>query len=79
MGALKDDLHRLIDNTNDEKLLEGIFTILSGHGDYKEGELWKDLSEDQRIEISDSENEIGDSSLWITHEEMKNKNRKWLK
>ena len=30
MGALKDDLHKLIDTTNDEKLLEGIFMILSG-------------------------------------------------
>lgn len=79
MGALKDDLHRLIDTTNDEKLLEGIFMILSGRYDYKEGDLWKGLSEEQRMEVLDSEKEIGDSSSWISHEEMKNKNRKWLR
>ena len=79
MGALKDDLHRLIDTTNDEKLLESIFMILSGHDDYKEGDLWKGLSEEQRVEVLNSEKEIGDSSSWISHEEMKDKNRKWLR
>lgn len=79
MGALKDDLHKLIDTTNDEKLLEGIFMILSGRDDYKEGDLWKGLSEDQRMEILDSEKEIGDTSSWISHEEVKNKNKKWLR
>lgn len=78
MGALKDDLHRLIDSTDDEKLLEGIFMILSNHEDYKEGDLWKDLTEEQKAEVLDSEGEIGDSSSWISHEEMKKKNKKWL-
>lgn len=79
MEVLKEDLHKLIDKTNDEKLLEGIFMILSGRKDYNGGELWKDLSEDQRREILESEKELEDSSAWISHEEMKNKNRKWLK
>ena len=79
MGALKDDLHRLIDTTNDEKLLEGIFMILSGRDDYKEGDLWKGLSEEQRVQVLNSEKEIGDSSSWISNEEMKNRNKKWLR
>ena len=79
MGALKDDLHKLIDTTSDEKLLEGIFMILSGRNDYKEGDLWKGLSDRQRKEILDSEKEIGDSTAWTSHEEMKIKNKRWLR
>ena len=79
MGALKDDLHKLIDTTSDEKLLEGIFIVLSGRNDYSEGDLWKGLSEGQRKEILDSEKEIGDSSAWTSHEEMKIKNKRWLR
>lgn len=79
MGALKDELHKLIDTTKDEKLLEGIFIILSSHDDYKEGELWKGLTEEQKKEVLDSEKEIGNSTSWISHEEMKKKNKKWFK
>lgn len=79
MGALKDDLHRLIDTTNDEKLLEGILMILSGRDNYKEGDLWKGLSNEQKLEVLDGEKEIGDSSSWISHDDMKDKNRKWLR
>jgi hypothetical protein len=79
MGILKDDIHKLIDTTKDKKLLEGIFMILSGRNDYHEGELWANLSEEQKKSVLDSEKEIGESSAWISHEEMKVKNKKWLR
>ncbi|MDQ3393057.1 MAG: hypothetical protein M3512_02910 [Bacteroidota bacterium] len=78
MGALKDDLPRLIDASKDEKLLMDIFMILSGHDDYKEGDLWNGLTEEQKIEVLDSEKEIGKTTSWISHEELKKKNKKWL-
>ncbi len=78
MGALKDDLPRLIDASKDEKLLKDIFMILSGHDDYKEGDLWNGLTEEQKIEVLDSEKEIGKTTSWISHEELKKKNKKWL-
>ncbi|MCJ8164975.1 hypothetical protein MKJ04_08965 [Pontibacter sp. E15-1] len=79
MEAIKEELHKLIDTTNDEKLLEDIFMILTGRRDYKEGSLWNGLSEEQKQEVLASENEIGDESAWTSHEEMKRRNSKWLK
>jgi hypothetical protein len=79
MGLLKADLHKLIDSTSDEKLLEEIFLILSSRHDYQPGELWQNLSEAQKQEVLASESEIKDESAWISHEEMKAKNKKWLK
>lgn len=79
MAAIKEDLHKLIDTTNDEKLLEDIFMILSSRRDYKEGSLWNRLSEKQKQEVLTGENEIGDESAWVSHEEMRRRNSKWLK
>jgi hypothetical protein len=79
MGILKEDLHKLIDSTSDEKLLEEIFMILSSRNDYREGELWQHLSEAQKQQVLTSASEIEDPSAWISHEEMKAKNKKWLK
>lgn len=79
MAAIKDDLHKLIDTTNDEQLLEDIFMILSSRKDYKAGSLWSELNENQKQEVLASEREIGDESAWVSHEEMKRRNAKWLK
>ncbi len=51
MAVLKEDLHKLIDTTQDEKLLEEIFMILSSRNGYVEGELWNNLSEEQKKEV----------------------------
>ena len=79
MAAIKEDLHKLIDTTNDEKLLEDIFMILSSRRDYRAGSLWAGLTEVQKQEVLASETEIGDESAWISQEEMKRRNSKWLR
>lgn len=79
MTAIKKDLHKLIDTTNDEKLLEDIFMILSSRRNYKEGSLWTGLTEAQKQEALASESEIGEESAWISQEEMKRRNSKWLR
>jgi hypothetical protein len=78
MAVLKEDLHKLIDTTQDEKLLEEIFMILSNRNDYVAGDLWNNLSEEQKKEVLASNSEVGDDSAWISNEEMKHKNAKWL-
>jgi len=78
MAVLKEDLHKLIDTTHDEKLLEEIFMILSSRNDYVAGELWNNLSEEQKKEVLASNSEIGNDSAWISNEEMRRKNAKWL-
>ena len=70
MGALKEDLHKLIDSTSDEKLLEEIFMILSSRNEYQEGELWQHLPEEQKKEVLASESETGNDDAWISNEEM---------
>ncbi|WP_181303953.1 hypothetical protein [Rufibacter sp. XAAS-G3-1] len=79
MAAIREDLHKLIDTTNDERLLEDIFMILSSRRDYEEGSLWKGLTEEQKRQVIDSESEIGDESAWVSHDEMKRRNSIWLK
>ncbi|WP_161888688.1 hypothetical protein [Pontibacter russatus] len=79
MAAIKEDLHKLIDTTNDEKLLEDIFMILSSRRDYKAGSLWTGLTEAQKQEVLASESEIGNEPAWIAQEEMKRRNSKWLR
>ncbi|MFD1186742.1 hypothetical protein, partial [Pontibacter rugosus] len=79
MAAIKEDLHKLIDTTNDEKLLEDIFMILSSRRNYKEGSLWTSLTEAQKKEVLASESEIGNESVWLSQEEMKRRNSKWLR
>lgn len=78
MAALKEDLHKLIDSTTDEQLLEDIFMILTGRSDYKEGQIWNNLTEEQKQDTLQSESEIDNESAWESQEEMKKKNAKWL-
>ena len=79
MGALKDDLHNLIDSTTDEQLLEDIFMILSGRNDYKAGQIWENLTEEQKQETLKSAGVMNDDAAWEDHEDLKQKNGKWLK
>lgn len=79
MAILKEALHKLIDTTKDEKLLEEIFMILSSRNDYAAGELWGSLSEEQKKEVLASHSEIEDESAWISNEEIKRKNEEWLR
>ena len=79
MAAIKEDLHKLIDTTNDEKLLEDIFMILSSRRDYKAGSLWVGLTEAQKQDVLASESEIGNESAWVSQEDMKRRNSKWLR
>lgn len=69
----------MIETTNDKKLLEDIFMILSSRGDYEAGNLWNSLSEEQKQEVLASESEIGNQAAWVSHEEMKRRNSEWLK
>ena len=79
MGILKDDLHKLIDTTEDKKLLEGVFMILSGRNDYNQGELWTNLTQEQQQSVLNSEREINDASAWVSHQDIKTANKKWLR
>ena len=79
MAAIREDLHKLIDTTKDERLLEDIFMILYSRRYNVEGSLWKGLTEEQKQQVLDSESEMGNKSAWVSHDEMKRRNSKWLK
>ena len=79
MGALRDDLHRLIDATQDEALLQGVLMILSGRTDYTQGQLWTSLTPEQQDQVLQSDRELNDDQAWISNEELKNNNQQWLK
>ena len=79
MGALRDDLHRLIDATQDEHLLQGVLLILSGRYDYKQGQLWSSLSAEQQQQVLDSEQDLDNEQAWTSNDELKKNQQQWLK
>ncbi|MDX5345927.1 MAG: hypothetical protein LPJ89_04470 [Hymenobacteraceae bacterium] len=79
MSAIREDLHKLIDSTEGEQLLENIFMILSSRKEHTEGSLWNSLSPDEQQQVLESESEITNKASWVSNEEMKKRNAKWLK
>ncbi|WP_192825085.1 hypothetical protein [Rufibacter sp. LB8] len=78
MGALKEDLHKLIESTEDEALLQNIFMLLS-NPQQPAGQIWESLSAEQRQQVLDNEAEIDDPKAWLSHEDQVKANAPWLK
>ena len=76
MTVIKKNLHNLIDSINDDLLLENIYSLLSNK--LSSQNLWEKLTEEQKREILDSNAEINHVSKWVSNEEMKLHNKKWL-
>lgn len=46
----KEKLHKLVDQINDEKLLQGYLKLLEIHAKEMQGKLWNSLSESEKEE-----------------------------
>lgn len=79
MSAIRQDLHKLIDATTDETLLESVFMILSSRQQHEPGILWENLTEEQKQIVLTASAKSPDQSVHISHDEMKNKHSKWLR
>jgi hypothetical protein len=78
METIKENLHFIIDNFDDDDFLSTIYEILQAKQKQHAGEIWKSLAEEQQKEIIQAASDIEKSNKQITHDSMIEKNKKWL-
>lgn len=75
---LKSNLHKIIDETNNENLLSKFLELISKMSETKNGELWNRLTKSEQEELLNIELESRNEENLIPHSEMKKKYSKWL-
>ena len=75
---IKTNFHHLIDEIDNEPLLMKFYDLLIKSRVQKEGELWNQLSKEQKNELLLAESESHYKKNLIDHETQKAKHRKWL-
>ena len=75
---IRANLHRLIDEIDNDLLLTKFYDLLLKSKVQKEGELWSQLTDNQKNEVLIAESESQYSKNLIDHEKQKSKHRKWL-
>ena len=75
---LRTSFHKLIDEIENERLLMKFYDLLLKSNDQKEGDLWNQLSEEQKNEVLLAESESRYQKNLIDHETQKAKHGKWL-
>ena len=77
-SEIKTNFHHLIDEIDNEPLLMKFYDLLLKSRVQKEGELWNQLSEEQKNELLIAESESHYNKNLIDHKTQKTKHRKWL-
>ena len=77
-SEIKSNFHRLIDETDNERLLMKFYDLLIKSKVQKEGELWNQLSEAQKDEVLIAESDSHYQTNLIGHKTQKAKHQKWL-
>lgn len=75
----KDEFHRLIDTIEDEEVLKAYLKLIQKLNTNQTGELWNDLTHEEKEELLLSYGESFDSNNLIRHDEVKKQHDKWLK
>jgi hypothetical protein len=75
---IRTSFHKLIDEVENDELLMKFYDLLIKSSDQKEGELWNQLSDEQKNEILIAESESHYRKNLIDHETQKVKHKKWL-
>jgi len=68
---LKSNLHKIVDRIEDEQLLRAIYSFLETRERSEDGQMWKQLTEEQKKEVlqayeesEDDSNLIDDQDIW---------------
>lgn len=73
MGTLelKSNLHKIVDRIEDEQLLRAVYSFLEKRENSEDGQMWKQLTEEQKKEVlqayeesEDDSNLIEDRDIW---------------
>ena len=75
---IRKSLHQLIDEIDNDQLLMKFYDLLLKSKVRKEGDLWNQLSDEQRKELLISESESKYKENLVDHEKQKAKHKKWL-
>ena len=75
---IRSNFHKLIDEIDNERLLMKFYDLLIKSSDQKEGELWNQLSNEQKNEVLIAESESHYQKNLIDHETQNAKHKKWL-
>ena len=75
---IRTNLHQLIDEIENDQLLVKLYDLLSKSKNQNEGDLWNQLSDEQRKELLISESESKYKENLVDHEKQKAKHKKWL-
>ncbi len=75
---LKKNFHKLIDSIDNEDLLFNFYELITKHISGNNGKLWKGLSKKEQEELLLALEESNEPNNLVSHDEMKNKYKKWL-
>ena len=75
---IRNSFHKLIDEIDNERLLMKFYDLLIKSSDQKEGELWNQLSDEQKNEVLLAESESYYQKNLIDHETQNATHNKWL-
>ena len=75
---IKKSFHTLIDSIDNENILVLFYDILKSKSFPKEGQIWNRLTLEQREALMLSLKESENTENLLSHEDMKNKHKKWL-
>lgn len=70
---LKSNLHKILDKIENEQLLRAIYDFLRQRESSEEGQIWKTLTEEQKMEVYLSYEESNDDNNLIDWEDIKKK------
>ena len=70
---LKSNLHKMVDQIDNEQLLHAIYDFLKGRLSSEEGQIWKSLTEEQKKEVYLSYQDSEDQHNLISWEDVKKK------
>jgi hypothetical protein len=76
--SIKQKLHTLIDNIDNESLLTQVYELIYKKNSSKEGDLWNKLTPQQQEEVLLSLEESNEANNLISNDDVKKSHKKWL-
>jgi len=77
LNTIKNNLHEIIDSIEDNALLESVYGFLESRKNQKAGQLWENITAEQRKIVLAAEEGIHYPEKQISHNDMQQRNKKW--
>lgn len=78
MKDVKKRIQAIIQDIEDDPFLEAVYEVLESRRNQKSGTIWHTLTSEQQEEILKAAEETNQPEKQISHDEMVERNRKWL-